>query len=274
MVDIMSTMKLNDGHEIPRLGLGVFLIQNHETCKRAVLTALEAGYRHIDTAKVYENEEAVGEALRECGLAREDIFVTTKLAIEDLANPHPECEASLKRLGLDYVDLYLLHWPRDDYMVTAWEGLQELRDEGKCRSIGVSNWTVRRFEEGFFPHTDVIPSVNQVELHPFWTRTELADYCKQKGIAVECYSPLARAERLDDPRLTAMADTYGKSPAQIMIRWSLQHDYIVIPKSSHPERIRQNGDVFDFEISAQDMQAIDAFNEDLVTLTYRPRGYY
>jgi len=270
MQDITSTVKLNSGHNMPQLGFGVFEVEAGEVCERAVLDALEAGYRHIDTAAVYRNEQSVGKALTACGIDREEIFVTTKVFPHDFGQTRAACEKSLGLLGLDYVDLYLIHWPTDETTMTAWQTMQALRDEGKCRSIGVSNFTVRRFEEMFFQQSDEVPAVNQVEFHPFWYRKELLDYCRAKGIQLEAYSPLARAQRMDDPTLNEIARRCGKSVAQVMIRWHLQHGVVVIPKSSHTERIRQNADAFGFELSDDDVAGIDALNEDFCVLTWRP----
>lgn len=272
MLEITSTVKLNSGHEMPLLGLGVFQVDDGPACERAVRAALEAGYRHIDTAAAYRNEASVGRALADSGVAREDVFVTTKVFIQDFGREatRSACEESLRLLATDYVDLYLIHWPCDATMMDAWEAMQALRDEGKCRSIGVSNFTVRRFEEAFLPRTEEVPAVDQVEFHPFWYRKGLLDYCRGKGIQLEGYSPLARGQKLDDPTLGEVAAAYGKTPAQVLIRWQLQHDVVVIPKSSHPERIRENADVFDFEITAEDMARLDALNADESILTWRP----
>ena len=228
--------------------------------------------RHIDTASAYRNEQAVGKALSDSGVPREEIFVTTKVFITEFGvdATRKACESSLRLLGTDYIDLYLVHWPVHETMMDAWETMQAMRDEGKLRSIGVSNFTVRRFEEFFLKHTDELPAVNQVEFHPFWFRKELLDYCHAKGIRLEGYSPLVRGQRLDDPVIRKIADACGKSPAQVLIRWQLQHDMVVIPKSSHPKRICENADVFDFEIAPDDMASLDGLNEDCSVLTWRP----
>ncbi len=272
MLNITSTVKLNSGHAMPLLGYGVFQVEAGDVGERAVRAALDAGYRHIDTAAAYKNEEAVGAAIADSGVDRESIFVTTKVFINALGREESReaCEGSLRKLGTDYLDLYLIHWPVRDKILPTWETLQALRDEGKIRSIGVSNFSVRRFEEQFFSGTDEIPAVNQIQLHPFWTQTDLVDYCRAKGIQTEGYSPLARAERMADPTLTAIAAAHGKSIAQVMIRWQLQQEIVVIPKSSQPERIIANADVFDFELTGDELTRITALNEDLSVLSWRP----
>ena len=274
LLNLNTRISLNDGHSIPQLGLGVFQIEDAAACERAVAAALECGYRHIDTASVYGNEEAVGRAIAASGIPREEIYVTTKCWIDDFGREatRKAFDASRRKLGLDGIDLYLIHWPVDETMMGAWEAMVELRDEGKVRSIGVSNFTMRRFEEFFFRHTDFVPAVNQVELHPFGSRPDVRDYCSGKGIAVESYSPLARMKGLDHPELAAIARECGKTPAQVVIRWHLQHGLVVIPKSQQPERIRENADVFDFVLTAEQMRRIDALNEGRFVITWRPGG--
>ena len=273
-LDRMTRITLNDGHTIPPLGLGVFQIEDATVCERAVAAALDCGYRHIDTAAIYGNEEAVGRAISRSGIPREELFVTTKCWVDDFGREatRKAFDASRKKLGLDVIDLYLLHWPVDETMMGAWEALADLRAEGAVRSIGVSNFTVRRFEDFFFRHTDVVPAVNQVELHPFNSRPDVREYCRGKGIAVESYSPLARAKGLDDPALAAIAAECGRTPAQVVIRWHLQHGLVVIPKSQHPERIRENAEVFDFALTPGQMSRIDALNEGRFVITWRPGG--
>lgn len=269
-----TRIALNDGHSIPQLGLGVFQLEDAAACERAVAAALDCGYRHVDTAAIYENEEAVGRAIAASGIPRGDLFITTKCWIDDFGREttRKAFDASRKKLGLDVIDLYLLHWPVDETLMAAWETLVELRDEGKVRSIGVSNFSVRRFEEFFFRHTDVVPAVNQIELHPFGSRPDVREYCAGKEIAVESYSPLARMKGMDHPELAAIAADCGKTPAQAVIRWHLQHGLVVIPKSQHPERIRENADVFDFALTGDQMRRIDALNEDRFVITWRPGG--
>jgi len=272
MLNIHSTVRLNSGYEMPLLGFGVFQIENGPACERSVRDALEAGYRHIDTAAVYGNEESVGKALADSGVPREQVFVTTKLWLSEFGRDKTRkaCETSLQRLKLDWVVLYLIHWPVRQGVAEAWETMQVLRDEGKCRSIGVSNFTVRRFEEAFFKSTDEVPAVDQVELHPFWNRQDLQDYCLDKGIQIEGYSPLVRGQRMDHPLLVKLAEHYGKSVAQVLIRWQLQKGIVVIPKSVRTERIRGNADVYDFSLSVADMDRLDGLNEDLHAIDWRP----
>ena len=262
-LSIDSKIKLNDGHAIPRLGLGVWMISSGKSCESAVRAALDVGYRHIDTAAFYGNEESVGKAIRDSGIARDEIYLTTKLWNSDHGNPERALERSLGKLKMDYVDLYLIHYPVPERL-RSWRALARLRAAGKAHSIGVSNFTIRHLTE-LLADSDRIPAVNQVELHPYLYQRELADFCHEKNIVIEAYSPLTHGERLDDPRLMAIARNYSKSPAQILIRWGLQHDFVVIPKSAKRQRIIENADVFDFAISAADMQTLDSFNENLRT---------
>ena len=265
---IETKLTLNDGRLIPQLGLGVWQTRAGAACETAVLAALEAGYRHIDTAAMYGNEESVGAAVRTSGIPRENIFVTTKLWNSDHGNPERALETSLRKLKMDYVDLYLIHYPVRERR-RSWRSLEALRVGGKARSIGVSNFTIRHLNE-LLAETKTVPAVNQVEFHPYLYQRDLLDFCAGRGIALEAYSPLTKGERLKDPKLVAVAKKYsksgaGKSTAQILIRWALQHGLIVIPKSANRKRIVENADVFDFEISAADMQLLDGFNENLRT---------
>ena len=286
MID--AKLALNDGRKIPQLGLGVWQISAGRKCETAMLTAFEAGYRHIDTASLYGNEESVGAAVRASGIARQEIFVTTKLWNSDHANPERAFENSLRRLKLDYVDLYLIHYPVPQRL-RSWRALEKLRRQGKARSIGVSNFTSRHLTE-LLAQTDIVPAVNQVEFHPYLYQRELLEFCVARGIVITAYSPLTKGERLSDRKLIAIAkkypkvlitpassgtkppflsaDSHGdgtKSTAQILIRWAIQHDLAVIPKSANPSRIRENAEVFDFEITAEDMRTLDGFNENLRT---------
>jgi diketogulonate reductase-like aldo/keto reductase len=285
---IDTKLTMNDGHLIPQLGLGVWQTRAGATCEAAVLAALEAGYRHIDTAAMYGNEESVGAAVRKSGIPREKIFVTTKLWNSDHGNPGRALDTSLRKFKLDYVDLYLIHYPVRERR-QSWCALEALRAQGKARSIGVSNFTIRHLTE-LLAETTTVPAVNQVEFHPYLYQRDLLDFCVGKGIVVEAYSPLTKGERLADPKLVAIAKKYaqvgeqpatsrsrlpfvqkfsrrpeGKSTAQILIRWALQHGLVVIPKSANRGRILENSDVFGFEISAEDMRFLDRLHENLRT---------
>ncbi len=272
-----SKVKLRDGNEIPVIGFGVFQMDGGE-CENAVREALNAGYRHIDTALVYNNEGSVGKAVAESGVAREDLFITTKSPFD--LNPGPlrdGCEGSLKRLRTDYVDLYLVHWPiADEALVSAWETLVALQQEGKCRSIGISNFTIRRMEEVLLPNISVTPVVNQIEFHVYNQHAELVEFCRKHEMAIEAYSPLSRGQRLSNPApaLEKIAVDHGKSVAQVMIRWVIQQGTIVLPKSATASRIRQNIDIFDFELSAKEMQVLAGLNEDLTVQDWFPKNFY
>lgn len=263
---LRSTLRLNNGVEIPRFGLGVFRAPRGEETRQAVSDALALGYRHIDTARIYGNERDVGTAVRDSGLPRQEIFVTTKLWNDDQGYESTlrACERSLKELGLEYVDLYLVHWPVSGKRLDSWRAMEKLLADGKCRSIGVSNFTERHLEE-LLRHAKVIPAVNQVELSPFLYQEELIRYCEGKGIAVEAYSPLTKGKRLGDPTLVEVARRHSRTPAQVLIRWCLQHGLIVIPKSTRKERIHENADVFGFELSAEEMRTLDGLDEELRT---------
>ena len=263
-LNIQSTVKLNNDVRMPILGLGVYQSPPGRVTRNAVNFALRVGYRHVDTARIYGNEADVGEAVRESGVPRGDLFVTTKLWNSDQGYDSTlrACEASLKRLGLDYLDLYLVHFPVPDVRKESWSAMETLLNKGRCRAIGVSNFTFRHLEE-LIEESHVIPSVNQVEFHPFLYQKELLKYCQRKGIQVDAYSPLARGERLKHPGITSLAIKYSKTPAQLMIRWGIQQGLVVIPKSTREERIRENSQVFDFDISDDDMRSLDSLNEDL-----------
>ena len=263
---IETKLQLNDGHLIPQLGLGVWQISAGKTAD-VVLAALEAGYRHIDTASAYGNEESVGTAIRMSGIPRESIFVTTKLWNSDHGNPERALDTSLRKLKMNYIDLYLIHFPVRQRR-QSWRALEALQRKGKTRSIGVSNFTIAHLRE-LLAESETVPAVNQVEFHPYLYQQDLLAFCQAKGIVIEAYSPLTHGERLKDPRLVAIAKKYSssktKSTAQILIRWALQHGLVVIPKSSNRRRILENADVFDFEISEDDMRLLDSFNENLRT---------
>lgn len=254
----IPTITLNDGIEIPQLGFGVFQVPPEET-ERAVTLALEAGYRHIDTATIYENEEGVGRAIAASGIPRDELFVTTKLWNADQGYDEAlrAFDASARRLGLDVVDLYLIHWPvpsRDRY-VDSWRALERLKADGRVRSIGVSNFHQPHLQR-VLDAGDVVPSINQIELHPYLQQAALRAFHAEHGIATQAWSPLAKGRVLDDPVLTRIADAHGRTPAQVVLRWHLQLGNVVIPKSVTPERIRENLRVFDFALSDEEMAQI------------------
>jgi 2,5-diketo-D-gluconate reductase A len=248
-------LALHDGIEIPQLGFGVFQIPPEDT-QAAVEEALEAGYRHIDTAAAYRNEAGVGAALAASGLPREDVFVTTKLWNADQGHNSALAafEASLERLGLDHVDLYLIHWPvpSKDRFIDTWRAFERIYEEEAARTIGVSNFRIEDLER-LEVETDTRPTVNQIELHPRFQQHDLRSCHATHGVATEAWSPLAQGELLDDETIVRIADTHGRSPAQVILRWHLQLGNVVIPKSVTPERIRENIDIFDFELSDEEM---------------------
>ncbi|KAB8288544.1 aldo/keto reductase [Bifidobacterium avesanii] len=252
------TVTLNNGITIPQLGLGVFRTKEGEETVDAVRWALEAGYRHIDTARAYNNEESVGQGMRESGVKRRDVFLTTKLWNQDVRDGRARDAffESLDRLGTDYVDLYLIHWPANGWQ-KAWEQMEELYNERRIRAIGVSNFHRHHIEE-LRSFSDLTPAADQIESSPQFPNQELIDWDRSQGIAVEAWSPLGGTggSLLDNPTVAAVAAKYGKSPAQAIIRWHLQRGVVVIPKSIHAERIRQNFDVFDFTLSDDDMHAL------------------
>jgi len=265
-LNLKSTLKLNGGVEIPVLGLGVFRSPPGRKTQQAVLEALAVGYRHVDTAHIYGNERDVGEAIRRSEIPRSEVFVTSKLWNTDHGYDRTlrAFDKTLGELGFEHLDLYLVHWPVQSLRKETWRAMETLQREGKCRAIGVSNYTVRHLTE-LLASGQIAPAVNQVELHPFLYQRELISFCEQNRIAVEAYSPLAKAQRMGDPTLRAVAQKYGKTPAQVMIRWALQHGLVVIPKSVRKERIRENANVFDFQLSADEMERLNALNEDLRT---------
>ncbi len=257
---------LNNGQQIPQLGFGTFLIEPEDTTA-AVSTALEAGYRHIDTAEGYGNEKEVGEAIRRSGLDRSEVYLTSKLD-NDAHQPDDARSAfdeSLKALGVDYLDLFLIHWPLptryDGDFVSTWQVLEEFYRDGRARSIGVSNFQAHHLRR-LHGESEIIPAVNQIEVNPYLTQDELRAFCAGHQIAVEAWSPLGRGAALEDPQITAIAHRAAKTPAQVVLRWHLQRGDIVFPKSVTPDRIRENIDIFDFGLSADDVEDISALNRD------------
>jgi diketogulonate reductase-like aldo/keto reductase len=248
---------LADGNEIPVLGLGVWQVPNGPGCVNAVRWALELGYRHIDTAQAYGNEESVGRALQETGLPRADVFITTKF-YPGSKDPVAEVERSLERLGTDYVDLYIIHWPRRG-ATWAWPGMERARQLGRARSIGVSNFSAAELEQ-VMAAAGIAPVVNQVQFSPFEYRRGLLEAARRRDVAIEAYSPLGTGRHLSNRRVAQIAQRVGRTPAQVLLRWCVQHDLIVIPKSTHRERIAENGQIFDFTLSDDDMAALDALD--------------
>ncbi|KAJ8659795.1 hypothetical protein O0I10_004388 [Lichtheimia ornata] len=259
---------LNDGNAIPLVGFGVYNTRPGKETEQSVLWALDAGYRHIDTATIYENEKSVGDALKKTNVPREEIFVTTKLW--DTSQGYQEAKAAFEKsitaLGLDYIDLYLVHSPSPGkkLRLESWKALEEIQKSGKVKSIGVSNYGIHHLKE-LLEVCTVKPAVNQIEISPYLARTEIERFCKEHGILLEAFSPLTMGEKLKDDRLVAIAKKYNKTTAQVLIRWSIQHGYVPLPKSVHKERIESNAQVFDFEISEEDMKQLDKFDEYFVT---------
>jgi diketogulonate reductase-like aldo/keto reductase len=259
---IRSTVTLRDGVELPVLGLGVYQARPGAETREAVRAALEVGYRHVDTARAYGNERDVAAGIAASGVPRSEVFLTTKLWNADHGYDETlrACDASLDRLGVEQVDLYLVHWPVEGLRHQTWRAMEQLRADGKARAIGVSNYTIRHLEELLVAAREP-PAVNQVELHPFLPQPELVEWCTGHGIVLEAYAPLVKARRMDHPVLRRVAAKHGRTPAQVLVRWGLQHGYVEIPKSVHRERIEENADVFGFALDAGDLVALDALGE-------------
>jgi len=263
--DVATAMAaLNSGAQMPRVGLGVW--QSSGKTKSAVLAALQAGYRHIDTAAVYGNEAQVGAAIAESGVPRDQVFVTSKLWNNDQGYDKAllAFEASMKRLKLEYLDLYLLHWPVAQLRLDSWRALEQLAADKRVRSIGVSNFLAPHLQE-LQGHARTLPAVNQIELSPFLQRRDTVSLCRQLGITLVAYSPLTRGLRLNHPVIAEISERSGRSPAQVLLRWGLQHGFIVLPKSVTPARIQDNARLFDFSLDAAAMSRLDALEEGLVT---------
>lgn len=263
MKHLQGTVTLHNGVKMPYFGLGVYKAQAGEETYNTVKTALEVGYRSIDTAAFYDNEEDVGRAIRDSGIPREEVFVTTKVWNTDQGYDRTlkAFETSMKKLNLEYLDLYLIHWAVKETYLDTWKALVKLYKEGRIRAIGVSNFQIHHLQS-IMDRFDEKPTVNQVELHPLLTQEELRQFCKENDIAVEAWSPLGRGRLLDHPTIVELGKKYGKTPAQIILRWHVQNDIIVIPKSVREERIRENANIFDFELSQEDMKKIDGMNEN------------
>ncbi|WP_269921878.1 aldo/keto reductase [Psychrobacillus psychrodurans] len=260
-LNIHSTKQLANGIEMPRLGLGVYKMTEPDIAIQAITAALDYGYRHIDTASLYANEKEVGDAIRASNVPRKDIFITTKVWNTDQGYDQTlrAFEKSLELLGMDYVDLYLTHWPVKETFVDTYRAIERLYDEKLIRATGVANHHAHHLE-AIAAKANIKPMVNQIECHPRLTQFDLREYCEEQGIAITSWSPLARGRILEEPTLKRISTKYSKSTAQTIIRWHLQHDLIVIPKSENPSRIAENMDVYDFELSFEDMKNIDALN--------------
>ena len=255
--------KLNNGITMPQLGLGVFAIPDGKEVREAIKIAFNEGYRSIDTATVYGNEKGVGQAIEESNIPREEIFLTTKVWNNDQGYDATlkAFQQSMDRLGVDYVDLYLIHWPVKGKYNDTWKALEKLYHDGRVRSIGVSNFKVHHLE-ALFKTAKVAPAVNQIELHPYLVQKELRDFCAQHDIKIEAWSPLGRGAVLGDPTLIQLGQKYGKSAAQVTLRWHIQYGIITIPKSSRAERIKENISIFDFDLEQGDMDIIDELNRN------------
>lgn len=262
----MEWTTLNNDVKMPMLGLGVYKVEDGVVTVDTVKAALDAGYRLIDTAAIYQNEESVGQALREAGIPREDVFVTTKLWNEfhGFDEALQAFQDSLDRLGLEYVDLFLIHWPMPRFgkFVETYKALEQLYEEGRVRAIGVSNFEIEHLEQ-IIQSCSIVPAVNQVEIHPYLSQKELIAFCKRYDIQIQAWSPLMKGrEALEDETIVKIANAHGKSPAQVILRWHLQNGVAVIPKSVTPSRIKENIQVFDFTLTKEEMAAIDALNRD------------
>lgn len=265
----MDNIKFYNGHTMPKVGLGTFRVENNDDCTKAVKYAIENGYRSIDTAKVYGNEEKVGQGIKEgletAGLKREDLFITSKLWLEDYGRENVEqaYENSLKRLDLDYLDLYLMHWPgtNEALMIDTWQGMEDLYKQERVKNIGVSNFNVDHFE-ALLAQLSIKPVINQVEFHPYLTQKELRQYLDVQNIVMESWSPLMNAQILDDEVVNQVAQEVGQTPAQVIIRWNYQHQVVTIPKSVTPHRIDENLNILDFELNDDQMKKLDDLNQN------------
>ena len=262
----MDYQELNNGIKIPMVGLGVFRMEDEKEAYNSVRKAIDLGYRHIDTAMIYENEEPVGRAIRDSGVNREDIFVTTKLWNDDIMgdNAHNAFETSLKKLGLDYIDLYLVHWPIKGKYVSVWKEMEQIVATDKVRAVGVSNYQENHLQE-IIELRSLVPAVNQIELHPYLSQESLVNFCTQNNIKIESWSPLCANKNnlLDEKTLKDLGERYSKTPAQIVLRWNIDRGLIVIPKSSNPGRQKENLNIFDFKLSTEDLNTINLLNKDM-----------
>jgi diketogulonate reductase-like aldo/keto reductase len=259
---LKSTVKLNNGVSMPLLGLGVYLMRPGKETYEAVKAALEIGYRLVDTASFYGNEEDVGRAVRDSAVPREEVFITTKLWNDDHGYDSVlrAFDASLKRLGLGSIDLYLIHFPVPNLRDESWRALEKILAGGRARAIGLSNYTERHLKD-LLSQASVVPAVNQVEFSPFLYQRDLLEFCRKQRIQLEAYAPLTAGRRLDNPRITAIAKKHGRTNAQVLLRWAIQHEVVVIPKSTHADRIAENAQVFDFELTSEEVSALDGLHD-------------
>ncbi|MGD6992912.1 aldo/keto reductase [Sutcliffiella horikoshii] len=263
MKSLASTTTLHNGVEMPWFGLGVFKVEEGQEVESSVKMAIHAGYKSIDTAAIYKNEEGVGKGIRESDVPREELFITTKVwnADQGYESTLKAFDESMEKLGLEYLDLYLVHWPVKGKYVDTWKALEKLYKDGRVRAIGVSNFQIHHLQD-ILDVAEVKPMVNQVEYHPKLSQVELLNFCKENGIQMEAWSPLMQGQLLDNDVLKEIADAHNKSVAQVILRWDLQNGVVTIPKSVKEHRIKENADIFDFELSAEEMQKIHALNED------------
>jgi methylglyoxal/glyoxal reductase len=259
---IRDRVQLNNGSQMPWLGLGVFRMTDEKETELAIRAALEIGYRSIDTATIYKNETSVGRAIRASGVPRQSIFLTTKVWNSDLRQQRvlAAFEESLARLAVDYIDLYLIHWPVSGYYQPAWKELEKIYASGRAKAIGVSNFTVHHLED-LLSECQIVPVVNQVEFHPRLFQPKLLDFCQRHHIQVEAWAPLMRGQIFTEDTVQKLAAKYRRTPAQVILRWDLQHQVVTIPKSTHPSRIAENAQIFDFELSEEEMCALDGLDQ-------------
>ncbi|WP_404323613.1 aldo/keto reductase [Cytobacillus firmus] len=263
MKEISGTLTLNNGVEMPQFGLGVYKVEKGLQIENTVKDAINIGYRLIDTAAFYENEEGVGKAIKESGVPREELFITTKVWNTDQGYDQTlnAFDNSLKKMGLDYIDLYLIHWPVKEKYLQTWKALEKLYKDGKARAIGVSNFQIHHLKD-ILKNSSEKPAVNQVELHPLLSQKELREFCSEYNIKVQAWSPIARGRVLEDSDIKEIAERHNKSAAQIILRWHLQNGIMVIPKSVKKDRLRENADIFDFELTEDEMRQMNALNNN------------